>query len=110
MRPGVGPPIPCRPVTKLNQIIAIEKGVKADAAGALTRAYHDLQKGALLSGIARSYQPRDDEGEQLPPESTRGETLVWRNWHSHRSVEPTFAGSSPATKTGGHAWVGVAST
>jgi hypothetical protein len=58
-------------VTKLNQIIAIEKGVKADAAGALTRAYHDLQKGALLSGIARSYQPRDDEGEQLPPESTR---------------------------------------
>lgn len=59
------------PVTKLNQILAIEKGVKADAAGALTRAYHDLQKAAPLSGIARSYQPRDDEGEQLPPESTR---------------------------------------
>lgn len=58
-------------MTKLNQIIAIEKGVKTDAANALTRAYHDLQKGQLLSGIARSYQPRDDEGEQLPPESTR---------------------------------------
>ncbi len=58
-------------VTKLNQIIAIEKGVKADAAGTLTQAYHNLQKGQLLSGIARAYQPRDDEGEQLPPESTR---------------------------------------
>jgi hypothetical protein len=58
-------------VTKLNQIIAIEKGVKADAANTLTRAHHDLQKGQPLSGIARSYQPRDDEGEQLPPESTR---------------------------------------
>jgi hypothetical protein len=71
LREGVGALVPYRSVTKLNQIIAIEKGVKADAAGALTRAYHDLQKGPLLSGITRSYQPRDDEGEQLPPESTR---------------------------------------
>ncbi len=58
-------------MTKLNQIIAVEKGVKADAANTLTKAYHDLQKGPPLSGISRSYQPRDDEGEQLPPESTR---------------------------------------
>jgi hypothetical protein len=71
LRAGVAALVPYRPVTKLNQIIAIEKGVKADAAAALTRAYHDLQKAALLSGITRSYQPRDDEGEQLPPESTR---------------------------------------
>lgn len=63
--------LPWLPVTKLNQLLAVEKGVKSDAAGALTRAYHDLQKAQLLSGIARSYQPRDDEGEQLPPESTR---------------------------------------
>lgn len=58
-------------VTKLNQILAIEKGVKTDAETALTKAYHDLQKSAPLSGIARSYQPKDDEGEQLPPEATR---------------------------------------
>lgn len=57
-------------MTKLNQIIAIEKGVKNDAATTLTRAYQELQKTQLLSGIARSYQPRDDEGEQLPPEAT----------------------------------------
>jgi hypothetical protein len=30
-----------------------------------------LQKPALLSGIARTYRPIDDEGDQLPPESTR---------------------------------------
>lgn len=58
-------------MTKLNQIIAIEKGVKADAAAAVNRTQQELQKAQLLSGIARSYQPRDDEGEHLPPESTR---------------------------------------
>jgi hypothetical protein len=33
-------------------------------------AHHGLQKPALLAGIARTYQPKDEEGEQLPPEST----------------------------------------
>ena len=37
----------------------------------LTDAHHALQKPALLSGISRTYQPKDEEGEQLPPESTR---------------------------------------
>nr|WP_206314482.1 hypothetical protein [Streptomyces coryli] len=32
---------------------------------------HGLQKPALLAGISRTYQPKDEEGEQLPPESTR---------------------------------------
>lgn len=58
-------------MAKLNQIIAIEKGVKTDAANSLTQAYHNLQKTPQLAGIARTYQPRDDEGEQLPSESTR---------------------------------------
>ncbi|MFG1807065.1 hypothetical protein [Streptomyces sp. NPDC049040] len=58
-------------MAKLNQIIAVEKGVKAKAQQELTAAQHDLQKPALLSGISRTYQPKDEEGEQLPPESTR---------------------------------------
>ncbi|WP_037606540.1 DUF7873 family protein [Streptacidiphilus rugosus] len=57
--------------TKLNQIIAVEKGVKAKAFADLTQAHHDVQKTALLTGIARTYQPRDEEGEMFPPESTR---------------------------------------
>jgi hypothetical protein len=56
---------------KLNQIIAIEKGVKTGAFGALTEAHQQLQKSALLAGISRTYRPRDEEGEQLPPEATR---------------------------------------
>jgi hypothetical protein len=63
-------------VTKLNQIIAIEKGVKVKAASDLTEAYHKLQKAPLLSGIARSYRPRDEEGEQLPSEATRVQLRV----------------------------------
>ncbi|RBQ14975.1 hypothetical protein DP939_37960 [Spongiactinospora rosea] len=58
-------------MTKLNQILAVEKGVKSDVQRKVTDAYHQIQKTPLLSGISRVYQPIDDEGEQLPPESTR---------------------------------------
>ena len=57
--------------TKLNQIIAVEKGVKSGALRDLTDAHHALQKPALLAGISRTYQPKDEDGEVLPPESTR---------------------------------------
>lgn len=57
-------------MTKLSQIVAIEKGVKAKATRGLTDSYHVIQKAPLLSGIARTYQPKDDEGDQLPPEQT----------------------------------------
>lgn len=56
---------------KLNQIIAIEKGVKSSSFQELTEAHHLLQKPSLLSGISRTYQPKDEEGEQFPPEFTR---------------------------------------
>jgi hypothetical protein len=56
---------------RLNQIIAVEKSVKSRSHQDLTEAHHTLQKPNLLSGIARTYRPKDEEGEQLPPESTR---------------------------------------
>ncbi|HEV2373454.1 MAG TPA: hypothetical protein VGS19_14930 [Streptosporangiaceae bacterium] len=58
-------------MAKLNQIIAVEKGVKSGSLRELTDAHHALQKPALLAGISRTYQPKDEEGEVLPPESTR---------------------------------------
>ncbi|NGN68131.1 hypothetical protein G5C51_30055 [Streptomyces sp. A7024] len=58
-------------MAKLNQIIAVEKGVKAKSQQDLASVRHGLQKPALLAGISRTYQPKDEEGEQLPPESTR---------------------------------------
>ncbi len=58
-------------MARLNQIIAVEKGTKSRSFQDLTEAHHLLQKPALLSGIARTYRPKDEEGEQLPPESTK---------------------------------------
>ncbi|GAB5493638.1 MAG: hypothetical protein Phog2KO_38530 [Phototrophicaceae bacterium] len=61
---------------KLNQIIAIEKSVKSQSLRELTDAHKTLQKESLLAGIARTYRPKDDEGEQYPPESTRVQVRV----------------------------------
>jgi hypothetical protein len=58
-------------MARLNQIIAVEKGVKSRSFQELTDAHHALQKPALLAGISRTYRPKDEEGEQLPAESTR---------------------------------------
>jgi len=58
-------------MAKLNQVIALEKGTKSRAMVDLTDAHHSLQKVTMLAGIARTYRPRDEEGEQYPPESTR---------------------------------------
>ena len=58
-------------MTKLNQIIAVEKGVKSRSFQELSEAHHKLQKPTLLAGISRTYRPKDEEGEELPPEATR---------------------------------------
>jgi len=58
-------------MAKLNQIIAVEKGIKSQSFQELTEAHHALQKPTLLAGIARTYRPKDEEGEQFPPESTK---------------------------------------
>lgn len=63
-------------MTKLNQIIAIEKGVKNRSFSELTEAHQLVQKPALLAGLSRVYQPKDEEGEQLPPEATRVQVRV----------------------------------
>jgi hypothetical protein len=56
-------------MTKLNQIVAIEKGVKQDTQRDLTAAYHKLERSPLLDGLSRNYTPYDDDGERYPPES-----------------------------------------
>lgn len=61
---------------KLNQILAVERGVKTTSNQILTERYHLLQKPVLLQGISRVYSPLDDEGEQFPPESQRVQVRV----------------------------------
>lgn len=58
-------------MAKLNQIIAIEKGVKSRTQRDLTDAHHALQKPVLLTGLTRTYQPDDEMGEKFPSETTR---------------------------------------
>lgn len=58
-------------MTKLNQIIAAEKGRKSLTARAITDAYHALQKSQLFGGLSRTYRPKDEDGEMMPPESTK---------------------------------------
>jgi hypothetical protein len=60
-------------MAKLNQIIAVEKGIKSESLRELTDAHQLLQKPGLLSGISRTYRPKDEEGEQLPSEATKVE-------------------------------------
>lgn len=63
-------------MTKLNQIIAVEAGVKSKTQREITELHRKVQKDALLNGITRTYQPKDDDGDQLPSESTRVQVRV----------------------------------
>lgn len=62
--------------TKLHQILAVERGVRKTTNDKFTEIHHVLQKPALFTGISRTYQPLDDEGEKFPAESTRVQITV----------------------------------
>lgn len=53
---------------KLNQVIAIEKGMKSTTESEITEAYHLAQKPEVFNGLIRVYEPKDELGEPLPPE------------------------------------------
>jgi hypothetical protein len=56
--------------------VAVEKGVKTKALGTITDAYHTAQRVSGLAGISRTYRPKDEDGDALPPESTLVQTKV----------------------------------
>jgi len=56
---------------KLNQVIAVEKGIKSRSHKTLTEMYQALSKKQLFDGLARTYEKKDEDSEQFPPESTR---------------------------------------
>lgn len=63
-------------MTKLNQIIAIENGEKARANKASAPLFHTLKAEAQFAGLTRTYEPLDEQGEQLPEESARVKAIV----------------------------------
>lgn len=56
---------------KLNQLLAIERNVKNKREDQFTQLYQDVQKGDLLTGFSKTYQPRDESGEVHPPQTKR---------------------------------------
>lgn len=55
-------------MAKLNQMVAVRKGLRARVARATTDVYHQFQKPALFAGLTRTYQPREENGETFPTE------------------------------------------
>ena len=56
---------------KLNQIIAIEKGVKSRVYGQLTTLHKQAQREDAYNGFAKTFRRKDEEGEDFPPERKR---------------------------------------
>lgn len=56
---------------KLNQIIAIEKGVKSRAYSEVGELHKINQKPELFNGFEKKYQKKDEAGEELPPEKKK---------------------------------------
>ncbi len=56
------------PDTKLNQIVAIESGVKTRVNAYVTQLYKTLQHPQLFEGFSKTYRPIGEDGEQFPPE------------------------------------------
>lgn len=58
------------PKGKLNQIVAVVQGKKSRAQKLLTESHRGWNKDAI-SGISKTYEPKDAEGDPLPPESKK---------------------------------------
>jgi hypothetical protein len=58
-------------MAKLNQIIAIEKGIKSRVHGEVTDLYKAVQKPDLFNGFGKTYKPVNEDSESLPSERKR---------------------------------------
>lgn len=56
---------------KLNQVLAVEKGVKQRSTKALTDTYKLVQKDNLFQGFQKSWQQATDSSEVRPPEAVK---------------------------------------
>lgn len=56
-------------MTKLNQIVAIEKGAKDAANKRTAPLFHSAKNTALFAGLSKTYEPADEDGERYPDET-----------------------------------------
>ncbi len=72
-------------VTKLSQILAVEKGVEVDRPAQGDGRLPSDPEGAAAVRHLRTYQPIDDEGERLPPGADPGAAQAAQNVHAGRA-------------------------
>jgi hypothetical protein len=85
---------------KLNQVIAISNGEKTRLQKSLTQFYQNCSKTDLFNGIARSYSPKDEDGERLPSEKKGVQiTVIEHLKQLSKIIENTYniIGSQDAT-------------
>ena len=58
-------------MAKLNQVLAIEKGIKTRVYAEFSELHQATQKPALMNGFHKSYQPRQETDETYPAESQK---------------------------------------
>lgn len=58
-------------MAKLNQIVAIEKGVKSRVCSEISELHKLSQKQDLFNGFVKTYQKKDEEGEDYPQEKKK---------------------------------------
>lgn len=63
-------------LTRVNQVIAVEKQTKARTNRELSDIYALIQKDELFSGLARTYQPKNEDGDKLPAENKKVQVTV----------------------------------
>lgn len=56
-------------MTHLSVLLALQKGEQERSHQAVTALHRESQKPNLYEGLSRVYQPKDEGGDQLPPES-----------------------------------------
>ena len=55
----------------MNQVIAIEKGIKSKGNTEKSEFYKIAQKPALFSGFVKRYRPLNEQGEKFPDEKSK---------------------------------------
>lgn len=63
-------------MAKLNQIIAIEKGIKSRTYSEFGELHKAAQKQELFNGFSKTYQKKNEESEDLPAENKRVQYTV----------------------------------
>lgn len=76
---------------KLNQVIAIERPIKKRVNEKINAEYKLGQKGEPFTGLSRTYTPKHDDGDQMPPETKNVQAKVSEILnHLHRDMVEIF--------------------